>query len=139
MRRIFGVTAILGALAALGALAWRLVRSDGPAGAYQGSAEASHGLEYEGPRFGDADLEAATSFPDDGTLVDRVESQLFRASDVPKGQIKIDAADGVVTLRGEVDATMIDEIGVRVAAVEGVTRVENLLHPPGTPASPADE
>ena len=132
MRRIFGITAILGALAALGALAWRLVRSDGPAGG------GHHGLEYEGPRFGDADLEAATSFPEDGTLVDRVESQLFRDADVPKGHINIDAADGVVTLRGEVDPAMIDEIGVRVAAVEGVTRVENLLHAPGTPAPHAE-
>lgn len=132
MRRIFGITAILGALAALGALAWRLVRSDGPAGGGQG------GLEYEGPRFGDADLEAATSFPEDGTLVDRVESHLFRDADVPKGHINIDAANGVVTLRGEVDAAMIDEIAARVAAVEGVTRVENLLHSPDTPAPHAE-
>jgi hypothetical protein len=127
MRRIFGIVAILGALSGLAVLARRLVRRDAPAGA-------PGGLEYEGPRFGDADLEAAASFPDDGTLVDRVESQLFRDDDVPKGDINVDAADGVVTLRGEVDAAMIEEIAVRAAAVEGVTRVETLLHPPGTPA-----
>jgi len=131
LRRVFGIVAILGALSGLAVLARRLARPerrDAPAGA------PPHGLEYEGPRFGDPDLEAAASFPDDATLVDRVESQLFRDADVPKGGINVDAADGVVTLRGEVDAPMIEEIAVRVAAVEGVTRVENLLHPPGTSA-----
>ena len=62
-----------------------------------------------------------------------MESQLFRDHDVPKGEINIDAADGVVTLRGQVNEPLVEEIGVRVAALEGVTRVENLLHPPGTP------
>jgi BON domain len=130
VRRIFGIAAILGALSGLAVLARRLARPERPDAPDGGHS----GLEYEGPRFGDANLEAATSFPEDATLVDRVESQLFRDDDVPKGDINVDAADGVVTLRGEVDAAMIEEIGVRAAAVEGVTRVENLLHPPGTPA-----
>ena len=96
------------------------------------SAPASNGtgtLEREGPHIGDEDLAAAVTFPDDATLRDRVESELFRDPDVPKGQMNIDAAAGVVTLRGTVDAGLVEDLAERVGAVEGVVRVENLLTP----------
>lgn len=86
-------------------------------------------LEREGPHIGDEDLAAAMTFPDDATLRDRVESELFRDPGVPKGQMNIDAAAGVVTLRGTVDAALVEDLTERVGAVEGVVRVENLLTP----------
>ena len=39
---------------------------------------------------------------DDVTLAHKVETELFRDPDIPKGQININAVDGVVELRGEV-------------------------------------
>src|SRR5215207_5707669 len=43
------------------------------------------------------------STPDDVTLVRRVESELFRDADTPKGSINLNAEEGVVVLRGQVE------------------------------------
>jgi len=99
-----------------------------------GPPQAAGALETEGPLIGDPALAMAVAYPDDATLVARVESELYRDPEVPKGRMNLDAASGVVTLRGEVEPAWVDEVAARVAAVEGVVRVENLLHPPGTPA-----
>jgi len=65
----------------------------------------------------------------DPTLVARVESELFRDAALPKGEINIDAANGVVTLRGTLDdAALADGIVNRVGAIDGVIRVVDLLH-----------
>jgi len=75
------------------------------------------------------------SVPNDATLVQRVESRLFRDPAIPKGRLTINAEAGVVVLRGEVDRP--EEIRAVEAAVlkmPGVRDVENLLHLPGTPA-----
>lgn len=72
---------------------------------------------------------------DDATLARKVETELFRSPDVPKGQIDVDAQRGVVQLRGEVPtAEMLDDLVQRTRSVQGVRDVENLLHLPGTPA-----
>jgi osmotically-inducible protein OsmY len=72
---------------------------------------------------------------DDVTLARKVESEIFRDPHVPKGQINVDAADGVVSLRGQVDRPeLIDELVERTRKVQGVRDVENLLHLPGSPA-----
>ncbi|HEV3095712.1 MAG TPA: BON domain-containing protein [Candidatus Dormibacteraeota bacterium] len=72
---------------------------------------------------------------DDLTLRDRVESEVFRSPDVPKGQINIDVESGVVTVRGQVDSALqIARIEKDVLKVPGVRGVENLLHVDGTPA-----
>ena len=72
---------------------------------------------------------------DDLTLRDRVESEVFRSPDLPKGQINIDVESGVVTVRGQVDnALQIAKIEKDVLKVPGVRGVENLLHVDGTPA-----
>lgn len=72
---------------------------------------------------------------DDLTLRDRVESEVFRNPDVPKGQINLDVESGVVTVRGQVDnALQIAKIEKDVLKVPGVRGVENLLHVGGTPA-----
>jgi hypothetical protein len=72
---------------------------------------------------------------DDLTLRDRVESEVFRNPDLPKGQINFDVESGVVTIRGQVDnAYQIANVEKAVMKVPGVAGVENLLHVDGTPA-----
>jgi len=76
-----------------------------------------------------------TDVPDDETLCQRVESQLFRDRHVPKGQMNITCEHGTVILRGELDTPAeIARIEDRVRRVAGVRAVHNLLHPIGTPA-----
>jgi osmotically-inducible protein OsmY len=76
---------------------------------------------------------------DDATLADRVRSEIFRASDAPKGSVVVDVQAGVAYLRGEVpDRYWIDRLGTSTGKVEGITGVKNLLHSPGTPAPPAE-
>jgi osmotically-inducible protein OsmY len=68
---------------------------------------------------------------DDATLVDKVESIVFRKHDLPKGQININAENGVVFLRGQVDRPeLVEALEARVRKVQGVKGVENLLHTP---------
>jgi gas vesicle protein len=71
--------------------------------------------------------------PDDATLTQKVESELFRPADVPKGQINVNVQNGVVQLRGEVpQPEMIDDLVEKARQIGGVRDVENLLHLPGT-------
>jgi osmotically-inducible protein OsmY len=73
--------------------------------------------------------------PDDATLAHKVESEIFRDADVPKGQINVNAQEGVVQLRGEVPRPeLIDDLVEKARKVQGVRDVENLLHTPGDPA-----
>jgi osmotically-inducible protein OsmY len=73
--------------------------------------------------------------PDDVTLVRKVESELFRDAEVPKGKININAENGKIVLRGEADSPgMIDDLAKKAKSVQGVQDVENLLHVPGEPA-----
>jgi hypothetical protein len=70
--------------------------------------------------------------PDDATLAHKVESTVFRDPHVPKGQISINAENGVVYLRGEVpDESLMDDLVAKTRSIEGVVGVENLLHLPG--------
>src|SRR5437868_13046039 len=65
---------------------------------------------------------------DDVTLTHKVESELFRDEHDAKGNVSVNAANGVVQLRGEVDRPgLIDELVQRARSVEGVRNVENLL------------
>ena len=74
-------------------------------------------------------------FPDDVTLADRVQTELFRDPSVPKGQLNVNVERGIVVLRGEVpDETMRGELVSRVEAMPGVWAVRNLLHLPGEAA-----
>jgi hyperosmotically inducible periplasmic protein len=73
--------------------------------------------------------------PDDVTLARKVETEIFRDRDVPKGQINVNAEQGVVVLRGEVERPeMIKDLEEKTRAVQGVLDVENLLHLPDAPA-----
>jgi hypothetical protein len=71
---------------------------------------------------------------DDIELAHKVESILFRDRRVPKGQISVNAEEGRVFLRGEVEPDLIADLEHAVRKIRGVRDVENLLHPPGTPA-----
>ena len=76
--------------------------------------------------------------PDDTTLAAKVETELFRDADVPKGDINVNAENGVVYLRGQVeDESLIEALGKSAKKIQGVREVENLLHTPGTPAPTA--
>jgi hypothetical protein len=75
---------------------------------------------------------------DDVTLAHKVESELFRRADMPKGRIAINAEDGVVFLRGVVEREEdIAPVASAAERLEGVKSVENLLHVAGTPAPPS--
>ena len=72
---------------------------------------------------------------DDATLKNKVETELFRDPEIPKGQINVNAQGGVVQLRGEVPTPdMIDDLVEKARKVQGVKDVENLLHLPKTEA-----
>ena len=77
--------------------------------------------------------------PDDVTLTRKVETEIFRDADAPKGAVNVQAVDGVVELRGEVgDRTQIEALESKARAVTGVRDVRNLLHLPGeTPSNVA--
>lgn len=73
--------------------------------------------------------------PDDNTLRDRVQSEVFADADVPKGDININVVAGIVELRGELAGQAdIDMVVERVCAVPHVVGVRSYLHLPGTPA-----
>jgi osmotically-inducible protein OsmY len=76
--------------------------------------------------------------PDDVTLAHKVESEIFRPDDAPKGAVSVNAENGVVFLRGEVeDPAWIERLENEAKQVQGVKEVRNLLHQPGTPAPAA--
>ena len=82
----------------------------------------------------DRDFSGASSAPDynDATLAQKVMTELFRDPHVPKGAINVNAENGVVLLRGEIEEpAMIVEIVARTRRIRGVADVENLMHLPG--------
>jgi osmotically-inducible protein OsmY len=96
----------------------------GAASQAQGLKEkATHRKEQEKPQ------------PDDVTLARKVESEIFRGADVPKGKINVNVEDGVVYLRGELEQPdLIEDLEAQARKVQGVRAVENLLHVPGQEA-----
>lgn len=73
--------------------------------------------------------------PNDAALTSKVESEIFRDADVSKGRISVNAEEGVVYLRGEVESPdLIGQLEQAARKVQGVQGVENLLHVPGSPA-----
>jgi osmotically-inducible protein OsmY len=82
--------------------------------------------------------EAEKPQPDDVTLARKVETEIFRDADVPKGQINVNAQDGIVVLRGEVgEPELIRDLEKKTRQVQGVRDVENLLHVPETAGAKA--
>jgi hypothetical protein len=71
---------------------------------------------------------------DDATLAQKVQSEIFRPADAPKGTVNVNVANGVVQLRGEVERPeLIDDLVGKVRKVQGVRDVESFLHLPYMP------
>jgi osmotically-inducible protein OsmY len=69
---------------------------------------------------------------DDATLKSKVESEIFRPADAPKGSVDVSVVNGIVELRGQVDDPAQSEALEKSARnVTGVRDVRNLLHLPG--------
>ena len=92
----------------------RGARHEGEGRPSQGGGEASTGRRHPRAQGRDGDL---------------------RDADVPKGQINVNAENGKIVLRGEVEQPeMISDLEKRAKKVQGVAEVENLLHTPGSTA-----
>lgn len=73
---------------------------------------------------------------DDATLKAKVETELFRSDGAPKGKVNVNAQNGIVQLRGELDSQdLIDDLVRKARKIHGVREVESLLHVPGAHAS----
>ena len=76
----------------------------------------------------------------DPALQAKIESEVFRGAEEPKGKVSVNVEDGIAYLRGEVeDRATAERLREATASVEGVRGVENLLHLPGEPAPTKDE
>jgi osmotically-inducible protein OsmY len=76
----------------------------------------------------------------DAALQAKVESEIFRPEGAPKGEVSVNVEDGVVYLRGQLDdPSAIESLREAASKVDGVRRVESLLHEPGQPAPQKDE
>lgn len=94
------------------------------------AAGVAKGAAYEAAGAG----EGADSLPDPD-LANKVRSEIFRGPDAPKGDVSVNAENGVVYLRGEVDsADHGDRLATQASEVTGVRNVVSLLHTPGEPA-----
>src|SRR5918992_4229225 len=68
---------------------------------------------------------------DDVTLARKVETEIFRAPDAPKGSVSVDVQNGIAHLRGEVaDPEWIERLAADARKVDGIRGVENMLHTP---------
>jgi osmotically-inducible protein OsmY len=109
--------------------------------ARSGKQQAATGAGYAAGKAKGAAATATPSFGDriedvdDVTLARKVETEIFRDADAPKGQVSVDVQAGVVYLRGMVaDDEWIERLADNAKKVDGVKGVKNLLHRPGTPA-----
>lgn len=75
------------------------------------------------------------STTDDPTLLERVQSEIFRDSSLLRETLNVDSQAGIITLRGAIPepARMLALVAA-VQDVPGVIEVRNLLHTPETPA-----
>jgi osmotically-inducible protein OsmY len=72
---------------------------------------------------------------DDNTLKAKVETEIFRDADAPKGNVDVTVVNGVVELRGQVDdPSQSEALELKTRMVSGVREVRNMLHLPGETA-----
>jgi osmotically-inducible protein OsmY len=67
----------------------------------------------------------------DPALANKVESEIFREADAPKGKVDVNVENRVVYLRGTVDPETAEKLVSDAQKVEGVERVESLLETAG--------
>jgi BON domain len=116
------------ALQRIGGFARRRVRRAGRVARRTGSEVRGLGRKATHPRW------RQSAPPDDVTLAHKVETEIFRPVGAPKGSVDVNAVDGVVWLRGQVNGLeQMHELEERARHVVGVKEVRNLLHLPGTP------
>ena len=83
--------------------------------------------------------DAAERLNDQG-LAAKVESEIFRDVDTPKGEVSVNVEEGIVYLRGTARRPeAITQLGRAAGRVAGVRGVENRLHRPGEPVPEAEE
>jgi osmotically-inducible protein OsmY len=93
------------------------------------------GAQASGLKQGATHRSEAPKDLDDVTLARKVETEIFRDPEAPKGQVNVEVVEAVVTLRGQVEnPDLIEELERSTREVTGVRDVENLLHTPDTPA-----
>jgi hypothetical protein len=64
----------------------------------------------------------------DPSLEAKVETELFRPQDAPKGSVDVNVQDHVVFLRGEVETReQVESLVSRAKEIDGVAQVENRL------------
>jgi osmotically-inducible protein OsmY len=123
------------------------LRDQAASKAQAGASQAASTASYAAGKAKGAVAGAAPSIPgrhkiedvDDVTLARKVETEIFRDADAPKGQVSVDVQAGVVYLRGMVeDVAWIDRFADEATKVDGIKGVKNLLHRPGTPAPAAE-
>ncbi|HLM08977.1 MAG TPA: BON domain-containing protein [Thermoleophilaceae bacterium] len=124
--------------AAVGAISW-LAKNQNTAKAYVNR----YGGQLKGAATSatpGAGREPAEERLNDPALARKVESEVFRDEEIPKGNISVNAEYGVIYLRGEVPSSeVMQELANRARAVDGVRAVENLTHLPGEKAPAKDE
>ena len=71
----------------------------------------------------------------DPELANKVRSEIFRGEDAPKGDVNVNAENGIVYLRGEVKSPEdVSRLAEQARGIAGVRDVVNLLHQPGQEA-----
>ena len=103
------------------------------AGTVQGAAQ-SVGAQAQGVAAkAQSKVTGGDSAPgDDNTLKSKIESEVFRAADAPKGDVDVTVVNGIVELRGQVDDPAASEaLEMKTRMVSGVRDVRNMLHLPG--------
>ena len=72
--------------------------------------------------------------PAEEPLKEKIESEVLRRDEWPKGRVNINVAEGIVTIRGELDsAERIAVLEQEIRNISGVVDVENLVHLPSQP------
>jgi osmotically-inducible protein OsmY len=103
----------------------------------RGAREAARKTEYmsgqvEGLKHAVMNRNGGDTPATDETLVAKVESEVLSRWQYPKGDIKVNAVDGIIELRGQVEsADQKDDLEQQVRKVTGVVDVHNYLHLPG--------
>jgi osmotically-inducible protein OsmY len=118
------------------------LRDQAVAKARSGAQQAASSANYAAAKAKGAAVSATPSSSpelDDVGLARKVETEIFRDAEAPKGDVSVDVQAGVAYLRGTVDDEQwIARLGDDAKKVDGIKGVNNLLHEPGKPAPAAE-